>query len=196
MRQVVLLAGGKSSRMGTDKLMLSQDGESVLQRACERFSAYFDKVYISVNSPERYPQIQAEHIVDEYPGCGPMAGIQAALKHCGGEDIFFAAADLPFSDPETALRIMELCSSDYDICITAGPDGREESLFGYYRACVLKTATELLQSGEYRIRSLFRRHNTLILTPDTAPGLWDSMSFANMNTPEEYRRLLGGELNH
>ena len=86
---VVLLAGGKSSRMGTDKLMLPQRDGTVLEQAVRRFSAVFDRVLVSVASPDCYPDIPAERIADEFPGCGPMAGIQAGLKHCRPEGAFF-----------------------------------------------------------------------------------------------------------
>ncbi len=190
---VVLLAGGKSRRMGTDKLLLPQRDGTVLEQAVRRFSASFDRVCVSVAWEGCYPGIPAEHIVDEYPGCGPMAGVQAGLKHCGDEGVFFAAADLPFSGPHDACMIIEKCQTDAEICVPLGPDGRIEPLFGFYRMSVLSRAEELLRAGRYRMKELLDVCRVRYLTPEETEGLLNPAGFANMNTPEDYRRLLGGE---
>ncbi|MCQ2452081.1 MAG: molybdenum cofactor guanylyltransferase [Oscillospiraceae bacterium] len=194
MTECVLLAGGRSSRMGTDKLLLDQNGKTVLQRAVERFSGCFDCVSVSVREENQYPELPIPHIKDLYPGCGPLAGLHAALKSCRGDGVFVAAADLPFSSPELALRIQSLCTEEYDICVAAKPDGRTEPLFGFYRVQVLPTLEELLQTGQLRMSGLFQRHPTRILRPGEKEEIWDERAFANMNTPEEYQRLLGGRL--
>ena len=192
MTTVVLLAGGKSSRMGTDKLMLPQWDGTVLEQAVRRFAPVFDRVCVSVAWEDCYPGIRAEHIADEFHGCGPMAGIHAGLKHCGADGAFFAAADLPFSDPLAALMIIEKCPADAEICVPLGPDGRPEPLFGFYRASVLPRAEKLLREGKYRIRELLDACETRYLSPEETEGVLNGAGFANMNTPEDYRRLLGG----
>lgn len=189
MLKAVILAGGKSRRMGRDKLSLPQDGTTVLRSAVDRFSEYFDKVYISVNDVSRYPDISAEHIVDVYKGCGPMGGLHAALSEVSGEGIFLAAADLPFSDPKIALKMIELCG-EHDICITTDRSGREEPLFGYYKKRILPEAEELLENGIYKMTALFARTDTLTVTPDEIGGLWNEKAFENMNYPEDFERLL------
>ena len=188
MKTAILLAGGRSRRMGRDKLMLPQDGATVLESAVARFARVFDRVCVSVDRTDRYPQIAAEHISDVYTGCGPLAGIHAGLRACGPEGAFFAAADLPFSDPELALRLMDACPEDCAICVAAGPDGRPEPLFGYYRGAAADAAEELLKSGSYRIRDLFALCPTRILDLGAAAP---DLAFANVNTPEEYAALLG-----
>lgn len=189
MTEVVLLAGGKSRRMGTDKLLLPQNGTTVLQAAVSRFSSFFDKVYLSVGEAGKYPEISAEHLVDSFPGCGPMAGLLEGLKVSQSGGVFLAAADIPFSDPERALKIIA-ASGGYEICVTVDGQGRYEPLFGYYRASVADTVLEFLQAGNYRIAELFQRHNTLVLEPAAVPGIWNERAFANMNFPEDYRMLL------
>ena len=193
MTTVVLLAGGKSSRMGTDKLMLPQQDTTVLEQAVRRFSSAFDRICVSVARLDDYPGISAEHIADEFPGSGPMAGIHAGLRHCGPEGAFFCAADLPFSDPGAALLIMEKCPENAEICVVAGPTGRPEPLFGFYRASVLPRAEELLLAGRFRMRGLLDAGATCCLTEREVGEIWSGEGIANMNTPEDYRRLLGGK---
>lgn len=188
--EAVLLAGGKSRRMGTDKLLLPQNGSTVLYSAFLRFSEFFDNVYISVGERGKYPEIPAEHLVDSFPNCGPMAGLLEGLRRSQSEGIFLSAADLPFSDPELALWLMKACG-EYDICITEDLQGRYEPLFGFYRKNVENTVYELLREGNFRLTELYRRHSTLILTPQDLPKIENDRAFANMNCPEDFQRLLG-----
>ncbi len=79
----VILAGGKSSRMGRDKLCLDFGGLSLLESAVRRFGAYFDKVVVSVGDLSKYPDIKAEKVEDIYKESGPMSGLHAAMKKYG-----------------------------------------------------------------------------------------------------------------
>ena len=190
MYEAVLLAGGKSRRMGRDKLSLPQGGTTVLQAAVKRFSEKFNKVYISVNDKNRYADVDAPKIEDIFKDCGPLGGLHAALSKAEGEGVFLAASDLPFSSPEAALFIIEK-SAGYDICITEDRDGRFEPLFGFYRKTVLNTAEELLKCGTYKMTELFKRHSVLVLTPEDMGEHWKAENFENMNYPEDFDRLLG-----
>ncbi|MBQ8831244.1 MAG: molybdenum cofactor guanylyltransferase [Oscillospiraceae bacterium] len=186
----VLLAGGKSRRMGRDKLALPQGGTTVLKAAVDRFSEKFEQVCISVDDKNRYADIDVPKIEDIFKGCGPLGGLHAALSEASGDGVFLAAADLPFSSPETALFMMEKGKS-FDICITSDTSGRFEPLFGWYSRRVLDTAEELLKSGVYKMTELYAKHSVLILTPEELGGHWCAESFENMNFPEDFDRLLG-----
>ena len=189
MYKAVLLAGGKSRRMGKDKLSLPQSGTTVLEAAAIRFSESFD-VYISINESGRYENVPYPKIEDIFKNCGPLGGLHAALKNTDGDGVFLAASDLPFSSPETAKFIIE-AGKEHDICITRDADGRFEPLFGFYKKCVLETAEELLQSGVYKMTELFKRHSVLILSPEEMGVHWKAENFENMNYPEDFDRLLG-----
>jgi len=190
MADAVLLAGGKSRRMGRDKLALPQNGTTVLQAAVARFSEKFDRVFLSVDDKNRYAEIDVPKIEDIYKGCGPLGGLHAALSAADSDLIFLAAADLPFSSPEAALFMIEK-GKDFDICITEDNEGRFEPLFGCYKKCVLETAEELLKNGVYKMTALFEKHSVLILTPHDLGEVWRAENFENMNYPEDFVRLLG-----
>lgn len=187
--EAVLLAGGKSKRMGKDKLALSQNGKTVLTCACERFMKVFETVAISVDSPDRYPEIPLAHIVDVYKNCGPLGGLHAALLHSKEDGVFLCAADLPFSSPELALKLISM-SDGFDICVTTDKDGKFEPLFAYYRKSVLQTAEKLLQSGAYKMTELYAQSRVRTVTPDELGAFWSEQAFENMNYPGDYARLL------
>ena len=176
--------------MGKDKLALPQNGATVLSAAIDRFSEKFGKVSLSVDSLSRYPEINIHKIEDIYKNCGPLGGLHAALKATECDGVFLAASDLPFSSPETALKIIELCKG-HPICITKDAGGRFEPLFGFYKKCVLETAEELLESGTYKMIALYEKHPPLIVTPEDLGPVYSARSFENMNFPEDFERLLG-----
>ena len=190
MSTAVILAGGKSSRMGTDKTQLIYNGKTLLASAVDRFSASFDRVYLSIGDPEKYPDINVERVIDIYPGCGPMAGLHAALLKTPDEGVFLAAADLPFSSPEAALKVIELCG-DCATAVIVGDNGKFEPAFGYYKKSLLPFIEEYLASGKYKMMQLFDALPCRRISPDELGTLWRTDMLDNLNYPEDYERLIG-----
>lgn len=188
MTSAVILAGGQSRRMGRDKPALPFRGESLLAGAVARFSRGFTHVAVSVARAESYPEIAAEHVVDRYTGCGPMAGLHAALLTLGG-DVFLTAADMPFADPETALRLIALCGAA-DVCVIRDGQGRYEPLFAFYRQRVLPEAAALLERGRYSLLALFERVRVREVSLAELGLGPDSPVLLNINRPDDYARLV------
>ena len=177
----VVLAGGGSRRMGRDKTALYFRGETLLQRACRRFGEVFDPVWVSVRTPKE--AVPAEQIADEFPGCGPMAGLHAALKRRPEGGVFLLAADLPLAEPELALRLIGL-GQGHQACVP-----EREPLFGWYGPEALEPAEQLLRAGEYRMTELLRRLDTRFV-PLAELGRPDAEhTLLNVNDPEAYRLL-------
>ena len=188
MINAVILAGGKSRRMGRDKPVLPFRGQSLLAGAVARFSTCFASVAISVARADSYPEIAAAHIVDRYPGCGPMAGLHAALCTLDG-DVFLTAADMPFSDPEVALRMIALCGAA-DICVIRDGQGRYEPLFAFYRRSTLPHVAALLEAGQYTLLALFQRVRLCEISLEQLGLPPETPMLLNVNRPADYRRLL------
>ena len=184
----VILAGGRSRRMGRDKLTLPQGNTTVLNAAVERFAGVFERVYISVREPGQYPDAKVPEIPDIFRDCGPMGGLYSTLE-AAGESIFLVAADLPFSDPHLAEKIIA-ARGDSQICITLDGCGRFEPLFGYYDFSVKEPAKTLLLEGKYKMAELFKLCKTKMLQPEELDGMWNERAFQNMNFPEDYEKLL------
>ncbi len=187
----VILAGGQSRRMGRDKLRLTLSGEALLARAVRRFSAEFPTVRVSTGGPERYPELGDARIYDRYPGAGPLAGLQAALREPGG-DVFLVGGDMPLASPEAAKKLISLCG-EADACVVTDAEGRWEPLFGFYRQRCLGEAEALLANGDNRMAGLLRRLN---LREVTLAELGESEDLLrNLNNPADYEKLrleLGG----
>ena len=182
----VVLAGGKSRRMGRDKLQLTVEGETLLVRNLRRFSERFPRVLVSTASPERYPELGDIRVYDRYPGAGPLAGLHAALT-AAGEGVFLVGGDMPFADPEKAAKLISLCG-DCDACVLTDEAGRWEPLFGYYRYSVLEKAEALLEAGQNRMAGLLSELRVREVSLAELGEGADSI-LRNLNKPEDYEKL-------
>jgi len=179
---VVILAGGKSRRMGRDKLELPIDGRTLLESAVSRFSAEFDELFLSVADAEKYPGVAARRVVDILPGAGPLSGLHAALTSVGGDGVFLVAADLPYASARAAKRIIELCG-ECEACVIRFPDGKLEPLFGYYRKAILPRCSDAIKSGDYRMTEILAGADTRYIDPCELGDLWDEKLILNINYP-------------
>jgi molybdopterin-guanine dinucleotide biosynthesis protein A len=175
--------------MGRDKQELPFGNETLLRRAARLYSGCFDKVYLSVNSSEKYADAGVERIEDIFPGCGPMAGLHAALLKTGAEGVFLLAADLPFANPAAARFIMRR-GRGRDACIIRTDDGYCEPLFGYYARKLLPRVREALATGIYTMTSLYRDSDVRFIGIAELGDLWCENMLLNINSPEDYERAL------
>ena len=182
----VILAGGQSKRMGTDKMKLDVAGEPLLLRNLRRFQAVFPRVLVSTASADRYPELGDIRVYDRYPGAGPLSGLHAALT-AAGEDVFLVGGDMPFADPEKAEKLISLCG-DCDACVLTDAAGRREPLFGYYRYSVLEKAEALLEAGQNRMAGLLSELKVREVRL-TELGEGADRILRNLNKPEDYEKL-------
>lgn len=182
----LILAGGRSSRMGSDKALLPLGGETLLARAADfwRGVSGIDGVIVSTGSEEHLPTLPAGVIgvPDLYPGCGPMAGLHAAFTLTDAEVLYVSAVDMPFLTPDALLPEP---TGDAAIYVN---QNRPEPLFGAYRRSCLPSIEKALADGERKMRTLLDRVDTeYIPLPDT---LREAVS--NLNTRADVLRALAG----
>ena len=175
MTPIIILAGGKSSRMGTDKTKLEYNGETLLERAYRRFSAHFE-TFISARGDVGIPD--APVIFDIIPGLGPISGLHAALQRF--ESVFLVATDMPFADPENVSLIID--AGNGSIACAGAINGKPEPLFAYYTRAVLPELESAVKAGDYSLHRLLKRVGVSLyeLPPETLD---------NINRPEDYEKL-------
>lgn len=171
----VILAGGRSSRMGRDKAGLTLDGEAFLTRLVSRFQEAFDRVYVS--GPGGLPDLR--------PGQGPLAGLESAFVRTGAERLFVTAVDLPFADPALA-RLLADRLGEQDACLFRRRDGRMEPLFAAYRHSCLPHIQACLDQGRRAMGALLDRLDCRLVGADELPGVDLERMLFNVNTPEDY----------
>jgi molybdopterin-guanine dinucleotide biosynthesis protein A len=190
-----ILAGGASSRMGTDKAHLRLDGQTFVEKAACALRAVAARVSVVSSKPDS-AAFGLPVIADVYENRGAFGGLHAALAHARAPWIAVVSCDLPFVTGEVFERFATFIGDDREAVAPLQPDGREQPLCALYaRAQCLEVAEELLRAGELRPRVLLRRTRTRWVAFDELADLTQAeLFFRNINTPEDYREALAAPL--
>lgn len=179
---VLILAGGRSTRMGVDKAKVKLAGIPMLQRAADYWHTALpgSTIYISVGPEDHLPDLPEDTypVADLVADKGPMGGLHAAFTQTGESLLCISAVDMPTLSLD-AIHLLEQkrCHGE-DICIFSN-NGRPEPLFGFYRDTCLPIIEELLSEGDHRMSSLIDRCRTTLVP------LKDTHWVMNVNTPQE-----------
>jgi len=184
----VILAGGESRRMGSDKALLPIRGARFIDHIYRSLSELFEEVIIVTNSPSLYESIPCRKVPDIYHAQGSLAGIHSGVCHARNERVFVVACDMPFIDPDVVRHICARATTA-DVVIPVGEHGSEPLHALYGKSC-LSAMEEALDAGKKRIVSFFPQVNVAEIGEDE----WSScdpegLSFRNINTPQEYFSL-------
>jgi FdhD protein len=188
----VILAGGGSTRMGSDKALLPYQGGRFIEAIHRRMEELFEEVIVATGQTGRYDFLPCRRVTDLYPGMGALGGIHAALRASGSEKVFVVACDMPHLAPDL---IRHLCSlaEEADVVVPEG-EGGLEPLHAVYRKGVLPVVEAALRDGQCRVVSFFDRVRVRRV-PFAEVERIDpcGSAFRNINTPEEYYRFRDGE---
>jgi molybdopterin-guanine dinucleotide biosynthesis protein A len=193
--EAFILAGGKSSRMGTDKAQLRLGTQSFPHRiahALSSISARVSMVGTHAANAGAWPVV-----ADVYKEWGALGGLHAALDACRSEWAAIVACDLPFVTGELFVRLAS-ARENFAAVVPVQEDGRLQPLCALYRKepC-LRRAEELIAVGERRPRVLLdgvQARRVAFRELADLPGA--EHFFTNVNTPEDYAHALalaGGE---
>ncbi|MEI6809999.1 MAG: molybdenum cofactor guanylyltransferase [bacterium] len=183
----IILAGGRSLRMGQDKNFLPVAGRPMIQNIVEQLSPWFNDILIGANDPEKFQFLQRRIIPDRQPGMGPLMGILSCLSESRSELNFITACDVPVFDPHFLMKMIQAAHGS-DITVPLSPDGRPEPLLAVYRKSVAAAAEQVLQNGGRRISDLFKVVKVKFV--DVSGLDW----YRNINTMDEYRSAIAGQL--
>ncbi|MCY3771569.1 MAG: molybdenum cofactor guanylyltransferase [Gemmatimonadetes bacterium] len=183
----VILAGGLSSRFGSDKALSRFEGERLIQRLCKTVAAATDRVLLITNTPEDYAFLDLESGQDLVPRCGPIGGIYTALRTANTPLCLCVACDMPFIRPEF-LEHMVGQSSGYDVVVPVN-EGREEPLCAVYRDTCIPSIEDRIRARRYKITGFFESVRVRRLDPVGA-GFHDADMFFNINNRTEYDEAL------
>ena len=192
-----VLAGGKSSRMGTgvDKAFLEFGGQTLLDRALTVMSEVCDRVTI-VGDPARFANYGSSEyglvVADIFPGCGPLGGIHAALVHSPAELNLMLAVDMPFVSRELLAFLFAAAEQEENHAIITVPRTSQgfQPLCAVYRREFSMAAEQALRAGKYKIAAAFSGSSMRVIEEaELAAAGVSEQSFFNVNTPQD--RLAG-----
>lgn len=180
----VLLAGGKSRRMGRDKAMLEVFGEPMFRRTLKLLEDFFSTILIAGDRPDLAPS-GIPVVPDIYPGSA-LGGLHTGLKTAKTDWIFVVPCDMPCPD----IRIMELLLQNrngHDAVVPRTAAGYEPVFALYHKNC-LPHMESMLQQDQFRIYDFYQRINIRYLDENQLPEGWQKSLF-NINTPDDFNRI-------
>ena len=199
----IILAGGKSSRMGTNKALLTIDGKTVIERIVNQLDQIVDEIIVVTNHFHDYEFLQLPMVEDKWKDMGPLAGIQAGLNASTTERNLVVACDMPFISIDLGKYLLSLL----DQYQAAVPEisGQLHPLFAAYRKDTLEAISKSLNENQLRIRQLLHTIHVKIIKNELLDSLGistEEIYFFNMNHRDEYHKALtiikekGGVNNH
>lgn len=178
----VIFAGGKSSRMGSDKALLPfEDFTTLSEFQHHKLSALFSDVYLS-SKTDKF-DFPCDVITDLYEESSPLVGIISIFETLNVDEVFILSVDAPLVDEKVIDKIFLARSEENsDTVIARSPDGLQP-LCGIYRRSILPLAKKHLALDNHRLTDLL---NT---AKSKAVIFHSNKPFTNLNTQEEYQKL-------
>jgi molybdenum cofactor guanylyltransferase len=185
----IILAGGKSSRMGRPKALLPFDGEPLIAHIVRSFKELFADVVVVIAPDQVLPALPVTVVRDEVAYRGPVSGIYHGLNAAKGEASFVGSCDIPFLNLSLISHLVSQVHN-HDVVVPYWA-GRYQPLFALYRKNVVPFLRDQLRRDELRPIFLFDKVRTRKIDEAEIRRFDpEGLSFLNMNTPADYQAAL------
>ncbi|MCU4173726.1 molybdenum cofactor guanylyltransferase [Carboxylicivirga sp. N1Y90] len=178
----VVLAGGKSSRMGADKGMLDYKGKKLVSYAIELLEAYCDEIIISTNSP-LYGQFGFKVIADSFLSKGPLSGIYEGLKFATNDKVLVLSCDMPNLNKEAIEVLIAEIDEKHD-CFIPSVNSKFQPLFAVYNRRLLSAMEQHLLADKLKMMTFIEGVSSKIVSFDSLLESYPLL-FQNCNRPED-----------
>ena len=186
----IILAGGKSSRLGRSKPLQAIGGKSLIQWVIDRLAIFSTEIIIATARGEVIPyssSAKIETVADVYPDRGPLGGICSGLIASSSRRAIVVGCDTPFLSVDLLQYMTQICST-CDLVIPRIEDKVEPLCAVYSKDCVAPIR-ELLKQSELRIIELFRMVRVRYIEEDEIDSYDpEHLSFFNINTEADLER--------
>jgi molybdenum cofactor guanylyltransferase len=183
----VILAGGKSTRYGTNKAFAEVQGVRLIERTIRVMGSVCPRLLLVTNTPAEYAYLQLPMVEDLIKGLGPLGGIYTGLEVIDDENGLFVACDMPFLRKDL-LRHMVTLRGDFD-AVVPRIDWMVEPLHALYTKKCLPSLRKFIRSQELQILKFFQKIRVRYLEEEEIRKVDpDLKSFFNINRPEDLER--------
>jgi molybdenum cofactor guanylyltransferase len=193
---VAICAGGKSSRMGTDKAFVDLCGKSLIQHVVDSLKPVAQETILITNRPDAYACLPLPIYADVLLGCGSLGGIYSAIYRSHTLYTLVVGCDMPFLNASLLRYMRNLIQEAAFDAIVPIIGNRYEGLHAIYSKACLEPMRRRLDKGEFKVAGFYDDIQVRTVT-DADCRQYDAngLSFFNVNTPEqldEARQLLAG----
>ena len=188
----IVLAGGKSKRMGFDKQFLSIDGIYITEYIIDILKPMFNNIILVTNKPEAYKDRDIVLAEDFHKDFGPLGGIHIGLKKSQSLYNYIVACDMPYINKayiDFMKKKIEEENYKKDAVITRFGNWIEP-FNAFYSKALLSQVEESILSEKRKISSLLSMGNVLYIEEEVARVFSsDWKMFTNLNTEEDLNKL-------
>jgi molybdopterin-guanine dinucleotide biosynthesis protein A len=174
----ILLGGGKSQRMGTDKALLTVNNQPMISYPLNTLKEWCSEILVSAND-NRLNFLGYPIINDEFPGIGPMGGLYSCLSFSSNHKNIVVACDMPALNGSILKKLISV-NEKCDVVVPV-VNHRPEPLYALYHKSVLPTVAMLIHQKIYSLQKLLSLANVLYITPEKH----ETNELLNINSPVE-----------
>lgn len=175
--------------MGRDKAMLPLQGQTLLKRAVNLLRSLGLPVTAVISPGQSYPSFEFPAIQDDPPGRGPLGGLYAALRHSSARSNIVLACDLPLL-PARLFQCLRGHNLEADIVVPVDSTGSPHPLAAVYRRNCLPSVEERLEGEDLSLKALLTDSRLQVRRVGPEEHRVPDGMFMNVNTPEDWRRVL------
>ena len=186
----IILAGGDSQRMGSDKARLLLDGQTLLQRVTATMQHVFPKVMLSVRQPR--PEIDLPQVCDDPSCAGPLAGLVSGLAAADTAWVFAVGCDMPFIVPEVIELLWQ--RRDESQAVVPVVQGYPQPLAAFYARTSLGVMRNLLESdGKKSLQAVLKGLDVRYVEESQIQSVDPCLrSFLDLDTPRDVAAAMHG----
>lgn len=179
----MVLAGGRSSRMGRDKALIERGGRTLIGNAVELLRPHVDELLI-IGDPTMYDHIGPLTIGDDRPGMGPLGGIVTALRYAWNDRLIVLACDMPDVPGALIEHLKRLDDAAHD-AVVPQCDGHLQPLAAIYHRRCRKVFAERLERELLKMSDAVEAVRTRYVQVCPGEEGWPLGMFRNLNTPHD-----------
>ena len=184
----VILAGGKSTRYGTNKAFAEVQGVRLIERTIRVMGSVCPRLLLVTNTPAEYAYLHLPMVEDRIKGLGPLGGIYTGLEVIDDENGLFVACDMPFLRGDLLRHIVTL-RGDFD-AVVPRVNWMVEPLHALYTKKCLPSIRRLIRSQELQTLKFFKNIRVRYIEEEDIRKIDpDLKSFFNINRPEDLERI-------
>lgn len=181
----IILAGGKSSRMGQDKGLMLFNGQSFIDHAVQIVKDVCNSVIIITNQ-DGYERLNIPVYNDIIKAKGPAAGVYTGLYYSKTQYNLIIGCDMPFLSSEFLGYLLSQIDEKAD-AIVPEYENRSQPLCAVYSKSCLSQFKQFIQNGQLKMKEIIRQLHTKHVIIDETSGFYSSNLFTNINTQKELK---------
>ncbi len=182
---IAILAGGLSSRMGTNKAFVKVGGKPIIERIIERVQGLGGEIIIVANTPDWYSHLGLPIYRDLIPGKASLGGLYTAIASTQGQHTLALSCDHPFLNTALLRYLIDL-REGYDVVVPLNAEGYPQSLHALYSKACLEPIKKRLDAHKLKVIGFYPDVRVREVTlSEIEPFDPEHLSFVNINRPDD-----------